>query len=435
MQSPFAQTQPQQLQTAQQQQQQALLQSLLGGQAGASRQQSRGAQQGGVSQQQQQQQGGTASRRRGRADGLPAGSRAAPASTGRQRSSRTAQPILFGQGNDAALRQLAANTARAPQAPVEQHIEGMRGRAISGFATGAPASPVGQEAIQSFLEQHADCQNLTLQSLMDFLNTVNATGYDLRDIQSVMRTLAEAGVLGQRGAVDLQRRSRWGGGAFAQEVMGVRGARGEVPLPSTLWLIASTYCDMLPTVTAGMRAVANGTLGTEALDQPLPAANTLVDAGELNNINAALAAFVATHPQCAPSEEELRWFLAYVDSLRFNGRDLFALVRAFGLEGYLRSLLNDSNARFAGGAFTPATTGVTAETFDRIKPALLWKIAENYCSSMGPLDAFIYNIVSGRAAQGLAVPEQAGMIGQLGTKAGGVGSAGTFGSAGRSMLR
>lgn len=438
MQSPFAQTQPQQLQTAQQQ---ALLQSLLGGQAGASRQQARSAQQGGISQQQQQQQqGGTTTRRRGRADGLPVGSRAAPASAGRQRTGRTAQPILFGQGNDAALMQLASQRARAPLAPVTQRIEGVRGRAVGGFATGTPTSVVGQEAIQSFLQQHADCPNLTLQSLMDFLGAVRDTGYDLRDIQSVMRTLAEAGVLGQRGAVDLQRRSRWGGGAFAQEVMGVRGARGEVPLPSTLWYIASAYCDMLPVITAGIRSIAAGTFGEEALDQPLPAANTLVDAAQLNNINAALAAFVAVHPQCVPTEAELRWFLAYVDSLRFNGRDLDALLRAFGLEGYADQLFSGSNARFAEGAFSPATMGVTPETFDQIKPTLLWKIAETYCRSMGPLDAFIYNIVSGRAAQGLAVPEQAGVIGQLGTKAGGVGSAGmgsagTFGSTGRSMLR
>ncbi|AVK75844.1 hypothetical protein pneo_cds_237 [Pandoravirus neocaledonia] len=429
MQSPLAQTQPQQLQTAQQQ---ALLQSLLGGQAAGTRQQSRvGA---------QQQQGATTTRRRGRADGLPVGSRAAPASAGRQRSGRTAQPVLFGQGNDAALMQLASQRARTPLAPVSQRIEGARGRAVGGFATGSPVSPVGQEAIQSFLQQHADCPNLTLQSLNDFLNAVATRGYDLRDIQSIMRTLAAAGVLGPRGAVDLQRQSRWGGGEFAQEVMGVRGARGEVPLPSTLWLIASTYCDMLPAITAGIRAVAAGTLGAEALDRPLPAANTLVDAAQLNDINAALAAFVATHPECVPTEAELRWFLAYVDSLRFNGRDLEALLRAFGLEGYADQLFSGSNARFAKGAFTPATMGVTPETFDEIKPALLWKIAGTYCRSMGPLDAFIYNIMSGRAAQGLAVPQQGGVVGQLGAKTGGVGSAGmgsagAFGLTGRSMLR
>nr|UDO47784.1 hypothetical protein [Pandoravirus massiliensis] len=432
MQSPLAQAQPQQLQTLQQQ---ALMQALLGDQAG-SRRQARGTRQGSA---QQQQQGGTTAQRRGRADGLPVGSRAPPANAGVPRI--PPQPIPFGQGNDAALMQLAANTARTPLAPVQQRIRGVRGRAPGGNVTGTPVSPVGQEAIQSFLQQHADCPNLTLQSLMDFLNAVNETGYDLRDIQSVMRTLAASRALGERGAIDLQRRSRWGGGAFAQEVMGVRGARGEVPLPSTLWYIASAYCDMLPVITAGIRSIAAGTFGEEALDQPLPAANTLVDAAQLNDINAALANFVAVHPQCVPTENELRWFLAYVDSLRFNGRDLDALLRAFGLEGYADQLFSGYNTRFAGGAFTPATTGVTEKTFNEIKPALLWKIAQTYCRSMGPLDAFIYNIVSGRAAQGLAVPEQAGVIGQLAPKIGGVGSAGgmgsfgALGSAGRATLR
>lgn len=245
---------------------------------------------------------------------------------------------------------------------------------------------------------------------MGFLATVNQLGYNLEDIQSAMRTLFESGALGAA-LPDLQRKSRWGGGVFAAEVLGTRGARGEVPLPSTLWYIASTYCNALDYVTAGLQDIANGTFGNEALDEPLPAANTLVDQPTLDRINAELAAFLASHSECAPDEEELRWFLAMVDRARADGRTMTALLRAFGLENRFPQLFSRSDVRVANMAFTPATTGVTPETFNRIKRSLLWSAAERYCREMGPFDQFIYNIVTGRAAQGLAVPQAGAVVG------------------------
>ncbi|AGO83875.1 hypothetical protein psal_cds_285 [Pandoravirus salinus] len=400
------------------QQQQALIQSLLGQQ--------------GAGQQQQQQQ--TSRSRRGRQDGLPAGSRAPPANAGQTRYSRTGGAI---PATDPVAMELASRRARAPAQSTGSRVVGARGIQRGGFATGSPISATGEQAVEEFLDSHSDCQGLTRESLMNFLATVNQLGYNLEDVQSAMRTLYESGALGTA-LPDLQRRSRWAGGVFAAEVLGTRGARGEVPLPSTLWYIASTYCDALDTVTAGLEQIAGGTFGTEALDEPLPAANTLVDQATLNQIDASLAAFLASHPQCAPSEEELRWFLAMVDRARADGRTMFALLRAFGLEGHFPELMSRSNVRWAGGAFTPATTGVTDQTFNQFKRSLLWAAVERYCPEMGPFDQFIYNIVSGRAAEGLAVPQAGDVMGTAagfkpnGTNGNGFGNAGGLfgGSAG-----
>ncbi|BCU03578.1 hypothetical protein [Pandoravirus japonicus] len=396
----------------QQQQQQALLQSLAG----------------------QQQQTGRSRSRRGRQDGLPVGSRAPPANAGQSRFGRTGGAVQFGQGNDAALMQLATQQARAPLPSITERVVGAHGIRRGGAATGTPISATGDQAIEEFLETHADCQGLTRESLVDFLNTVAQLGYNLEDIQSAMRTLYDSGALGAA-LPDLQRRSRWAGGVFAAEVRGTRGARGEVPMPSTLWQIASTYCDALDTVTDGLLQIANGTFGTEATG-PLPAANTLVDQATLDQINAELAGFVASHSQCAADEDELREFLALVDATRTNATQLFALVRAFGLEGYLSQLMSRSNVRWAGGAFTPATTGVTPETFNRLKRSMLWAVAERYCRQMGPLNEFVYNIITGRAAEGLAGPQAGAVIGTAaGFKPGGSANvsragSGTFGTRG-----
>lgn len=396
----------QQQQQFQQLQQQALLQSLAG----------------------QQQQTGRSRSRRGRQDGLPVGSRAPPANAGQSRFSRTGGAVQFGQGNDAALMQLATQRARAPLAPITERIVGARGIRRGGAATGTPISATGDQAIQEFLETHADCQGLTRESLVNFLGTVNQLGYNLEDIQSAMRTLFDSGALGAA-LPDLQRRSRWAGGAFAAEVLGTRGARGEVPLPSTLWQIASTYCDALDTVTNGLEQIADGTFGTEALDGPLPAANTLVDQATLDQINAELAGFVASHSQCAANEEDLREFLAMVDAARTNGSQLFAIVRALGLEGYLSQLMSRSNVRWAGGAVTPATTGVTPETFNQLKRSMLWAVLERYCQQMPALNRFVYNIITGRAAEGLAGPQAGAVIGTAaGFKpSGSAGAGGLFG--------
>ncbi|AGO82344.1 hypothetical protein pdul_cds_333 [Pandoravirus dulcis] len=393
----------QQQQQFQQLQQQALLQSLAG----------------------QQQQTGRSRSRRGREDGLPVGSRAPPANAGQSRFSRTGGAIQFGQGNDAALLELATQRARAPLAPVTERIVSARGIQRGGAATGTPISATGEEAVEEFLDTHANCNR---ESLMNFLSTVRDLGYNLEDIQSAMRVLYDSGALGAA-LPDLQRRSRWAGGVFAREVRGTRGARGEVPMPSTLWQIANTYCDDLDTVTDGLWQIHDGTFGNQG--GPLPAANTLVDQATLDQINAELAAFVASHSQCAANEEEIRDFLALVDASRANGRELFALVRAFGLEGYLSQLMSRSNVRWAGGAFTPATTGVTDETFNQLKRSMLWAIVERYCQSMGPLDQFIANVISGRAAEGLAGPQAGGVIGTAaGFKPNGNGLGGSAGAGG-----
>lgn len=394
----------QQQQQFQQLQQQALLQSLAG----------------------QQQQTGRSRGRRGRQDGLPVGSRAPPANAGQSRFSRTAGAVQFGQGNDAALLQLATQQARTPLAPITERVVGARGIQRGGAATGTAVSATGEPAIQEFLDTHANCPGLTRESLVNFLDTVAQLGYNLEDIQSDMRVLFDSGALGAA-LPDLQRRSRWAGGVFAREVVGTRGARGEVRMPSTLWQIASTYCDALDTVTDGLVQIANGTFGTEALDGPLPAANTLVDQATLDQINAELAAFVASHSQCAANEEDLREFLALVDATRTNARQLFALVRVLGLEGYLSQLMSRSNVRWAGGAFTPATTGVTPETFNQIKRSMLWAVAERYCQQMPALNEFVYNVVTGRAAEGLAGP-QAGAV--IGTAAGFKPNGGSAGAGG-----
>ncbi|AVK74697.1 hypothetical protein pqer_cds_275 [Pandoravirus quercus] len=399
-----AQQQQLQQQQFQQLQQQALMQALANQQAGQQRPR----------------------REPNRLDGQPRGSTAPSANAGRRR------PFGPGAGavpaTDPAALQWAAQQANAPRRRRTAQAAGpVHGRHIGGFATGTPISATGEEAVEEFLQQYSDCPNLTRESLVGFLSTVDQLGYNAEDLRSAMRTLFESNVLGAA-LPDLQRKSRWGGGVFAAQVIGTRGANREKPLPSTLWYVASTYCNILDRVTVGLEDIANGTFANEALDGPLPAANTLVDQPTLNRINAELAAFLASHSECAPDEEELRWFLAMVDRARTNGRTMSALLRAFGLEGRFPDLFSQSDVRFADAAFTPATTGVSPETFNRIKRSLLWSAAERYCREMGPFDQFIYNIVTGRAAQGLAVPQAGGVVGTAaGFKPDGTNGNGFFG--------
>jgi hypothetical protein len=404
--SAFGQTQNLQ----RQQQQQALIQSLLGQQGGnGSQQQQNGS---------QQQQGGSRGRsgRRGRQDGLPAGSRAPPANAGQSRLSRTGGAVAFGQGNDAALMQLAAQRAtQSSGGAMQERIQGARGRQIGGLAVGTPISPIGDQAIGMFIENNPQCQGITREQVVRFLNAVRESGYNREDLEAFMRTLYVDGLLVGR-VPDLQQRSRWGGGVFAEEILGVRGARGEQPLHSTLWEIVLANCADLDAITAALEANMDGQLGTQALDEPLPPVEQLVDAQSLTEINRGLAAFVASHPQCAPNEGDLREMLALVDAANLNARDLYALIRNFGLEGYFPSLMSRNyNYRSANMSFTPATTGVTEETFAQIKPSLLWAVLDRYCGQIAPFNEFLFNVITGRAAQNIpmGMAEDVGVVGQL----------------------
>jgi hypothetical protein len=381
---------PAQQQTFQQQQQtdqasvNALMQALQSGQYGP----------GGT------RSGGRTRGSRRREDGRPVGSTAPPANAGRPRTGRQGPPVAVNQATAGLLAEFGRQTAESAQPAVTQRIEGMHGVTRRGFATGSPISALGDEAIRQFFQQNPQCANLTADQVRNFLDVAVASAYNATDFEAFIDSLVTAGII-DPASVNLQGRSRWAGGVFAAETQGTRGARREVPLPSLLWQVVQDNCNDLDSVTAALEENMRGTLGID-LDAPLPPASQLVPPQVLEAENNALAVFVASNPQCAANADDVREFLALVDNAGLNGRQVFSLVRNFGLEGYLGSLLPRYVGRVAGMSFTPATMGVTPETRDVLKHSLLWAIAGRYCNSLPQINRYLYSMTSGRAAQAFA---------------------------------
>lgn len=318
----------------------------------------------------------------------------APANAGRKRNSRTANFTNAAGIDPAFLKQVAAvqgARSRAGIAPTFQaRAAGKHGQKATGRRTGRNVSGLTpEEAVTHFVTTiQGRCPGVSEESVNQFLRAVNESGYNMTNLDSIMRLLHQQGLL--NGPVDPTRKSRWAGGDFSDQVVGTSGARGPKVSHSYLWELLLDNCNNIPILTAAITGTAAGTFGNIGPDGPAPTPldNYINDDATRLRINREVAAFVAAYPQCQIHEADVTWLLDALDILHINGKDLKAVANEVGLVGW-GPLESFYDARTAGMAFSPLTYGTTEETFGQVKASLVWKAAQQFCNNLPAFNKLI----------------------------------------------
>lgn len=120
----------------------------------------------------------------------------------------------------------------------------------------------------------------------------------------------------------------------------------------------------------------------------------------LNEGDAAIVRFIASHPQCQNSQRDIARFLQLILGAKLRGVDVTSILRTYGL------MVNDKKVnptKFRVGrtkgdpnlAFDSAVAGSRGKAQSTPLPSLLWSIADKNCTNLAQLNAQIEAVLQG----------------------------------------